>query len=197
MPPSSRPARSARTPVAVVEALRLLTVVFFAGAGYAIGSDVGPAHAVLGSASSLDIEGQPALDKARRPAASNPVPPARRQGHGHQRVEAVVTDAGDAQRIDGVGDHRQPFAAEGAQFAEEGEDRGRAEGDQGLYFSRLANNSWVASINAAVSPKSPRIASCVVMRPVLESAGRGLSPLATLAAMGPPVAPVGPMTSPT
>jgi uncharacterized protein YacL len=33
----------------VVEALRLLTVVFFAGAGYAIGSDVGPTHAVLGA----------------------------------------------------------------------------------------------------------------------------------------------------
>jgi uncharacterized protein YacL len=33
----------------VVEALRLLTVVFFAGAGYSIGSDVGPAHAFLGA----------------------------------------------------------------------------------------------------------------------------------------------------
>jgi uncharacterized protein YacL len=33
----------------VVEALRLLTVVFFAGAGYAIGSDVGPTKAVLGA----------------------------------------------------------------------------------------------------------------------------------------------------
>lgn len=32
-----------------MEALRLLTVVFFAGAGYAIGSDVGPASAVLGA----------------------------------------------------------------------------------------------------------------------------------------------------
>ncbi|MDT7538326.1 MAG: hypothetical protein QOI82_1911 [Actinomycetota bacterium] len=49
MPPSSRPARTSRTPVAVVEALRLLTVVFFAGAGYAIGSDVGPTKAVLGA----------------------------------------------------------------------------------------------------------------------------------------------------
>ena len=49
MPPSSRPERTTRTPVAVVEALRLLTVVFFAGAGYAIGSDVGPAKAVLGA----------------------------------------------------------------------------------------------------------------------------------------------------
>jgi uncharacterized protein YacL len=33
----------------LVEALRLLTVVFFAGAGFAIGSDVGPTHAVLGA----------------------------------------------------------------------------------------------------------------------------------------------------
>jgi uncharacterized protein YacL len=49
MPPSSRPTRSHRPPQAVVEALRLLTVVFFAGAGYAIGSDVGPAKAVLGA----------------------------------------------------------------------------------------------------------------------------------------------------
>src|SRR5438309_8898004 len=49
MPPSSRPARTTRAPVAVVEALRLLTVVFFAGAGYAVGSDVGPKHAVLGA----------------------------------------------------------------------------------------------------------------------------------------------------
>jgi uncharacterized protein YacL len=48
VPPTSRPTRS-RAPVAVVEALRLLTVVFFAGAGYAIGSDVGPAKAVLGA----------------------------------------------------------------------------------------------------------------------------------------------------
>ncbi len=49
MPPSSRAPRSSRAPVAVVEALRLLTVVFFAGAGYAIGSDVGPTDAVLGA----------------------------------------------------------------------------------------------------------------------------------------------------
>jgi uncharacterized protein YacL len=49
VPPPARPTRSSRTPVAVVEALRLLTVVFFAGAGYAIGSDVGPAHSVLGA----------------------------------------------------------------------------------------------------------------------------------------------------
>jgi uncharacterized protein YacL len=33
----------------VVEVLRLLTVVFFAGAGYAIGSEVGPTRAVLGA----------------------------------------------------------------------------------------------------------------------------------------------------
>ena len=37
LPPSSRPARTTRAPQAVIEALRLLTVVFFAGAGYAIG----------------------------------------------------------------------------------------------------------------------------------------------------------------
>jgi uncharacterized protein YacL len=49
LPASSRPARSGRAPHAVVEALRLLTVVFFAGAGYAIGSDVGPTHAVVGA----------------------------------------------------------------------------------------------------------------------------------------------------
>jgi uncharacterized protein YacL len=33
----------------VVEALRLMAVVFFAGAGYSIGSSVGPSHAFLGS----------------------------------------------------------------------------------------------------------------------------------------------------
>ena len=49
LPPSTRPARTTRAPQAVVEALRLLTVVFFAGAGYAIGSDVGPTRAVLGA----------------------------------------------------------------------------------------------------------------------------------------------------
>lgn len=49
LPPSARSTRSTRAPVAVVEALRLLTVVFFAGAGYAIGSDVGPTDAVLGA----------------------------------------------------------------------------------------------------------------------------------------------------
>jgi uncharacterized protein YacL len=49
LPPSSRPARTTRAPQAVIEALRLLTVVFFAGAGYAIGSSVGPTHAVLGA----------------------------------------------------------------------------------------------------------------------------------------------------
>jgi uncharacterized protein YacL len=50
VPPSasSRSTRS-RTPVAVVEALRLLTIVFFAGGGYAIGSDVGPSRAFLGA----------------------------------------------------------------------------------------------------------------------------------------------------
>ncbi|MDX6197524.1 MAG: hypothetical protein QOJ79_675 [Actinomycetota bacterium] len=49
LPPSSRSTRTARAPQALVEALRLLTVVFFAGAGFAIGSDVGPTHAVLGA----------------------------------------------------------------------------------------------------------------------------------------------------
>ncbi|MCW2572714.1 MAG: PilT protein domain protein [Frankiales bacterium] len=49
VPPTSRSGRSPRAPVAVVEALRLLTVLFFAGAGYAIGSAVGPPHAVLGA----------------------------------------------------------------------------------------------------------------------------------------------------
>src|SRR5947209_17730628 len=49
LPPSSRPSRTPRAPVAVLEALRLMTVVFFAGAGYSIGTDVGPSHAVLGA----------------------------------------------------------------------------------------------------------------------------------------------------
>ncbi|MBK5308344.1 MAG: TRAM domain-containing protein [Frankiaceae bacterium] len=48
VPPSSRSART-RAPAAVVEALRLLTVVFFAGAGYAIGSDVGTTEDYLGA----------------------------------------------------------------------------------------------------------------------------------------------------
>lgn len=38
-----------RAPAAVLEVLRLMTVVFFAGAGYAIGSDVGPSRAFLGA----------------------------------------------------------------------------------------------------------------------------------------------------
>src|SRR3954469_23358078 len=49
MRPSPRRARPHGAPRAAGEALRLLTVVFFAGAGYAIGSDVGPANAVLGA----------------------------------------------------------------------------------------------------------------------------------------------------
>jgi uncharacterized protein YacL len=49
VPPASRPARSLRAPVALVEALRLLTVVFFAGAGYSLGSAVGPDNAFLGA----------------------------------------------------------------------------------------------------------------------------------------------------
>ena len=48
LPPSKRP-RAQRAPSPVIEALRLLVVVFFAGAGYAIGSDVGPSDAVLGA----------------------------------------------------------------------------------------------------------------------------------------------------
>jgi uncharacterized protein YacL len=39
---------SARTPFAVVEVLRLLVVVFFAGAGYQIGAAIDPDRAVLG-----------------------------------------------------------------------------------------------------------------------------------------------------
>jgi uncharacterized protein YacL len=38
-----------RTPAAVLEALRLLVVVFFAGAGYQVGAAVGPEHTVLGA----------------------------------------------------------------------------------------------------------------------------------------------------
>jgi len=49
IPPSSRPPRSPRPPAAVLEALRLLTVVFFAGAGYSLGSDIGPSRAFLGA----------------------------------------------------------------------------------------------------------------------------------------------------
>ena len=37
-PGPSRSSRTARTPYAVLEALRLMVVVFFAGAGYSIGS---------------------------------------------------------------------------------------------------------------------------------------------------------------
>ncbi len=49
LPVSSRPSRTPRAPAAVLEALRLMTVVFFAGAGYSIGSDVGPSRAFLGA----------------------------------------------------------------------------------------------------------------------------------------------------
>jgi uncharacterized protein YacL len=49
VPPSSRPQRSPRAPAAVIEALRVMTVVFFAGAGYSIGSEVGPDDAFLGA----------------------------------------------------------------------------------------------------------------------------------------------------
>jgi uncharacterized protein YacL len=45
----SRPSRIPQAPVAVLEVLRLLVVVFFAGAGYSIGSGVGPSSPVLGA----------------------------------------------------------------------------------------------------------------------------------------------------
>ncbi len=44
-----QPTRAPRTPYAVLEALRLLVVVFFAGAGYQIGSSVEPGRPVLGA----------------------------------------------------------------------------------------------------------------------------------------------------
>ena len=47
--PTSRPTRAPRTPYAVLEALRLLVVVFFAGAGYQIGSSVDADRPVLGA----------------------------------------------------------------------------------------------------------------------------------------------------
>ena len=47
--PASRPTRTPRTPYAVLEALRLLVVVFFAGAGYQVGSSIDPDRPVLGA----------------------------------------------------------------------------------------------------------------------------------------------------
>jgi uncharacterized protein YacL len=41
--------RTPRAPSAVVELLRLMVVLFFAGAGYSVGSNVGPRHAFLGA----------------------------------------------------------------------------------------------------------------------------------------------------
>jgi uncharacterized protein YacL len=43
------PSRVPRAPAAVLEVLRLLVVVFFAGAGYSLGSGVGPTKPVLGA----------------------------------------------------------------------------------------------------------------------------------------------------
>lgn len=47
--PASRSTRAPRTPYAVLEALRLLVVVFFAGAGYQVGTSVDPDGPVLGA----------------------------------------------------------------------------------------------------------------------------------------------------
>lgn len=47
--PAPRSTRTPRTPYAVLEALRLLVVVFFAGAGYQVGSSVDPDGPVLGA----------------------------------------------------------------------------------------------------------------------------------------------------
>ena len=47
--PSSERTRRPRTPYAVLEVLRLLVVVFFAGAGYQVGSSVDPDGPVLGA----------------------------------------------------------------------------------------------------------------------------------------------------
>ena len=45
----SQPSRVPRAPAALLEVLRLLVVVFFAGAGYSLGSGVGPSRPVLGA----------------------------------------------------------------------------------------------------------------------------------------------------
>jgi uncharacterized protein YacL len=47
--PHARASRAPRAPLALIEVLRLLVVVFFAGAGYSIGSGVGPSAPVLGA----------------------------------------------------------------------------------------------------------------------------------------------------
>lgn len=47
--PASVPTRTPRTPYAVLEVLRLLVVVFFAGAGYQVGSSVDGGRPVLGA----------------------------------------------------------------------------------------------------------------------------------------------------
>ena len=47
--PGARPTRQPRTPYAVLEALRLLVVVFFAGAGYQLGASVDGGAPVLGA----------------------------------------------------------------------------------------------------------------------------------------------------
>ncbi|MCW2681843.1 MAG: PilT protein domain protein [Frankiales bacterium] len=47
--PASQPTRRARTPYAVLEVLRLLVVVFFAGAGYQVGTSVDQDGPVLGA----------------------------------------------------------------------------------------------------------------------------------------------------
>ena len=48
-PAAAQPSRVPRAPMALVEVLRLLVVVFFAGAGYQLGSGAGPDRAVLGA----------------------------------------------------------------------------------------------------------------------------------------------------
>ncbi len=48
-PSHVRPTRGPRTPYAVVEVLRLLVVVFFAGAGYQVGVSLGSGRPVLGA----------------------------------------------------------------------------------------------------------------------------------------------------
>src|SRR5687767_12776188 len=48
-PVELRRSRRSRTPYAVLEVLRLLAVVFFAGAGYQIGATIDPDRPVLGA----------------------------------------------------------------------------------------------------------------------------------------------------
>src|SRR5687767_8077372 len=47
--PPSQPSNRPSAPLALLEVLRLLVVVFFAGAGYQLGSGAGPSSPILGA----------------------------------------------------------------------------------------------------------------------------------------------------